>query len=108
MAHDPAVQRRELAYPCIGEVCKRTLDAPTEAAHRRALHTCLDELSAWISPSDLPTLWRQPFPLFDACHCEPHRDSDDETVWIVLSPGGDALFRAWLRSRGVDPFLCSS
>lgn len=108
MTHDPAAQRHELAYQFIGEVLQRTLDSPTEEAHRQALHTFLDELSPWISPSDLPTLLRQPFPLFDACHFEPHRDSDDETVWIVLSPGGEALFRAWLRSRGVDPFLCSA
>lgn len=108
MTYDPAAQHPDLAYQFIGEVLKRTLDAPTEEAHRHALHTFLDELSPWISPSDLPTLLRQPFPLFDACHFEPHPDGDDETVSIVLSPAGEALFRAWLSSRGVDPFLYRS
>jgi hypothetical protein len=108
MTHDPARQRHELAYQFMGEVLKRTIDAPTEEAHRHALQTFLDELSPWLSPSDLPTLLRQPFTLFDACHFEPQHDSDDETVWLARSPAGEALLRAWLRRRGVDPFLCSS
>jgi hypothetical protein len=42
MTHDPARQRHELAYQFMGEVLKRTIDAPTEEAHRHALQTFLE------------------------------------------------------------------
>ena len=52
MTHEPARQRHELASQFIGEVLKRTMDSPTEEAHRQALQTFLDEISPWLSPSD--------------------------------------------------------
>jgi hypothetical protein len=27
---------------------------------------------------------------------------------VALSPGGEVVFRAWLRQRGLDPLVCSS
>jgi hypothetical protein len=86
----------------------RTINAPTEAEHRQALQAFLEELSPWVTPADLPTLLGQPFTLLAACDFTPHDDGQDETVSVALSLEGAALFRAWLRRRGLDPFLSSS
>jgi len=97
-----------LVFQFIGDVLRRTIDAPTAAAHRQALEAFLAEISPWVSPLDLPVLVGQPFTLFDACDFTPHADGTDENVSVVLSPQGAVLLRAWLRRRGVDPVMCSS
>ena len=68
----------------------------------------MDDLTPWISPADLPTLVQQPFTLFDHLAFTPNGYSDDEDVWMALSPGGAIVFRAWLRQRELDPLVCSS
>ncbi len=97
-----------LVFEFIGDVLRRTIDAPTAAAHRQALQAFLAELSPWLSPLDLPVLVGQPFTLFEACDFTPTADGTDESVAVVLSPQGAVLLRAWLRRRGVDPIVCSS
>ena len=97
-----------LVFAFIGDVLRRTIDAPTAAAHRQALQAFLAELSPWVSPLDLPVLVGQPFTLFEACDFTPTADGTDEDVAVALSPQGAVLLRAWLRRRGVDPVLCSS
>ena len=43
----------------------------------------LEELAPWVSPTDLPTLLRQPFTLLDHLALTPH--GDDEAVSVALS-----------------------
>ena len=93
---------------CRRTLLQRTLGCPTVEAHQQALQGFLDELTPSSSPAELPTLLEQPFTLFDHLAFTPHGDGDDEDVWVALSPGGEIVFRAWLRQRGLDPLVCSS
>ena len=80
---------------------------PTVEAHQQALQGFLDDLAPWMSPAEIPTLVQQPFALFDHLAFTPRGD-EDENVVVALSPAGAAVFRAWLRQRGLDPLVCSS
>jgi hypothetical protein len=104
---DAPVPHHALVMQFIAALLQRTLGCPTVAAHQHALQGFLDDLTPWISPADLPTLVQQPFALFDHLAFTPRGD-DDEDLWIALSPGGEVVFRAWLRQRGLDPLLCRS
>jgi hypothetical protein len=97
-----------LVLQFVTDVLQRTLNCPTAAAHQQALHGFLDALTPWLRPADLPTLLAQPFTLFDHLAFTPNGVEGDEDVWVALSPGGEVLFRAWLRQRGLDPAVCSS
>jgi hypothetical protein len=59
-----------------------------------------------MNPMEIPTLLQQPFTLFDHLAFIPR--GDDEDVQVALSPGGEIVFRAWLRQRGLNPLVCSS
>jgi hypothetical protein len=107
MADAPA-PHHTLVVQCVAALLQRTLGCPTAEAHQQALHDFLDDLTPWISPADLPTLVQQPFTLCDHLAFTPNGDGDDEDVWGALSPGGEVVFRAWLRQRGLDPLACSS
>jgi hypothetical protein len=107
MADAPA-PHHVLVMHFVAALLQRTLGCPTVEAHQHALQGFLDELTPWISPAELPTLVQQPFDLFDHLAFTPNRDGDDEDVQVVLSPGGEVVFRAWLRQRGLDPLVCSS
>jgi hypothetical protein len=96
-----------LVVQFVAALLQRTLGCPTVEAHQHAWQGFLDDLTPWISPTDLPTLVRQPFALFDHLAFTPRGD-DDEDVWVALSPGGEIVFRAWLRQRGLDPLVCRS
>ena len=106
MAHAPA-PHHALVMQVVAALLQRTLDCPTVEAHQHALQGFLDALTPWITPVELPTLLAQPFTLFDDLAFTP-RDDDDQDVWVALSPGGEIVFRAWLRQRGLDPLVCSS
>jgi hypothetical protein len=106
MAADQAPSHA-LVLQFIAALLQRTLGCPTVEAHQHALQGFLDDLTPWISPAELPTLVQQPFALFDHLAFTP-RGNDDEDVWVALSPGGEVVFRAWLRQRGLDPLVCSS
>jgi hypothetical protein len=97
-----------LVMQFVAALLQRTLGCPTAEAHQQALQGFLDELTPWISPTDLPTLLGQPFTLFDHLAFTPNGDGNDEDVQVALSPGGEVVFRAWLRQRGLDPLVCSS
>ena len=96
-----------LVFQFVGVLLQRTLHCPTVEAHQHALQGFLDDLTPWLSPAELPTLLEQPFTLFDHLAFTPRGD-DDEDVSVALSPGGEVVFRAWLRQRGRDPLVCSS
>ena len=97
-----------LVVQFVAALLQRTLGCPTDEAHQHALQGFLDDLTPWISPADLPTLLAQPFTVFDHLAFTPYGDGDDEHVSVALSPGGEIVFRAWLRQRGLDPLVCSS
>ena len=96
-----------LVMQFVAALLQRTLSCHTVEAHQQALQGFLDELTPWISPAELPTLVQQPFALFDHLAFTPRGD-EDENVLVALSPGGESVFRAWLRQRGLDPLVCSS
>ena len=103
---DAQASHHTLVMQFVAALLQRTLGCPTVEAHQHALQGFLDDLTPWISAADLPTLVRQPFALFDHLAFTPR--GDDEDVWVALSPGGEIVFRAWLRQRGLDPLVCSS
>jgi hypothetical protein len=105
MAEAPA-PHHALVMQFVAALLQRTLGCPTVEAHQQALQGFLDDLTPWINPVELPTLLAQPFALFDHLAFTPR--GDDEDVWVALSPGGEIVFRAWLRQRGLDPLVCSS
>ena len=106
MADAPA-PRHAFVLQFVAALLQRTLGCPSVEAHQHALQGFLDDLTPWITPVELPTLLEQPFALFDHLAFAPRSD-DDEDVWVALSPGGEIVFRAWLRQRGLDPLVCSS
>ena len=97
-----------LVVQFVAALLQRTLGCPTIEAHQQALQGFLDDLTPWLRPADLPTLRGQPFTLFAHLAFTPNGDGDDEDVQVALSPGGEVVFRAWLRQRGLDPLVCSS
>jgi hypothetical protein len=96
-----------LVVQFVAALLQRTLGCLTDEAHQHALQSFLDDLTPWISPADLPTLLEQPFTVFDHLAFTPRGDGDED-VSVALSPGGEIVFRAWLRQRGLDPLVCSS
>ena len=106
MADAPA-PHHVLVMQFVAALLQRTLGCPTVEAHQQALQGFLDDLTPWITPVELPTLLEQPFTLFDHLTLTPRSD-DDENLLVALSPGGEIVFRAWLRQRGLDPLVCSS
>jgi hypothetical protein len=101
-------QHYTLVFQFVAALLHCILDCPTVEAQQQALQRFFDDLVPWISRADLPPLRRQPFPLFDHLAVVPHSEGPDEDVRVALSAEGQAVFRAWLRQRGLDPFLCSS
>src|SRR5256885_11101701 len=100
---EASAPHHELVIQFIAALLQRTVDCPTVEAHQQALQGFLDDLTPWISPADLPTRLRQPFPLFDALALTPN--GDDMDVRVALSMEGQVVFRAWLRQRGLDPLM---
>src|SRR5262249_22271642 len=101
------VPSHALVVQFIAALLQRTQGCPTVEAHQHALQGFLDDLTPWIPPVELPTLPEQPFTLFDHFALTPRGDGDED-VSVALSPGGEIVFRAWLRQRGLDPLVCSS
>ncbi|SRR5216683_4612993 len=105
---DTHAPHHALVMQFVAALLQRTLGCPTVEAHQHALQGFLDDLASWLSPVDLPTLLGQPFTFFDHLAFTPNGDGDDEDMTVALSPQGEAVFRAWLRQRGLDPLVCSS
>ena len=106
MAADQAPSHA-LVSPFVAALLQHILGCPTVEAHQHALQGFLDDLTPWISPMELPTFLAQPFTLFDDLAFTPRGDGDED-VSVALSPGGEVVFRAWLRQRGLDPLVCRS
>jgi hypothetical protein len=104
---DAPAPHHALVMPFVAALLQRTLGCPTVEAHQHALQGFLDELTPWISPAELPTLVQQPFALLDHLAFTPNGNGDDEHVSVALSPGGEIVFHARLRQRGLDPLMCS-
>jgi hypothetical protein len=93
----------DLAIQFVGELCKCTIDASTEEAHREALHAFCNALLPWVDPAEVP------HPPHALCTLVKEYHIDQQGIaWIILTQEDLALFRAWLRSRGGDSTLCSS
>jgi hypothetical protein len=87
----------DLAREFVGELVKCTLDAPTEEAHREALHAFYNALLPRIDPAEVP------YPPHAVCTLVKEYHIDQHGIaWAILTQEGLALFRAWLRSRGGD------
>jgi hypothetical protein len=87
----------------IAELMKKTMHLRNEEAFRAALQDFTDDLLPWVSPYDLERFPRHQFTMFESV------DMTDEAInHVVLSPECLALFRAWLRRQGVDPFMNNS
>ena len=93
MAADQAPSHA-LVFQFVAALLQRTLGCPTIEAHQHALQDFLDDLTPWITPVELPTLLEQPFTLFDHLAFTPNGDGGDEDMTVVLSPGGEIVFRA--------------
>jgi hypothetical protein len=105
---DASAPHHTLVFQFVAALLQRTLGCPTVETHQQALQGFLDDLTPWLRPADLPTLLGQPFTLFDHLAFTPNSVEGDEDVSVALSPGGEVVFRAWLRQRGLDPLVCSS
>jgi len=103
MTHVSPHPFNDLAIQFVGELFKCTIDAPTEEAHREALQAFCNSLFPWVDPADVPHPPHAVLTLLKEYHRDHHG-----IAWIVLTQEGLALFRAWLRSRGVDSTLWSS
>jgi hypothetical protein len=99
-AHSLA-QTSELATQFLAEILDLTSDCPTDDAYRAIIQTFLDALFPWIDFADLPHPPATSFTLMNTLCLR-----DDDTILSAFSPEGRALFRAWLRRRGVDPRRC--
>jgi hypothetical protein len=86
-------RRRELVVQFLAELFQQT-GAPAQQEHfQAALQTYCDSLRPWLEPQDGPSQPRAVFSVLE----EYTMDATGDNVTVVLSPEGDALFRAWLR-----------
>jgi hypothetical protein len=105
---DAHASHHPLVLQFVAALLQRTLGCPTVEAHQHAVQGFLGELTPWVLPTDLPILLGPPFTLFDRLAFTLNGTDDDEDIWVALSPGGEVVFRAWLRQRGLDPLVSSS
>ena len=98
MSRDSLPHTNELATQFLAEILDLTSDCPTDDEYRAIMQTFLDGLFPWIEMSDLP---HPPATSFTLMHtlC---LSNDGDTLVNAFSPEGLALFRAWLRRRGVE------
>ena len=76
------------------------MDITDEAAYQRALQCFIDTLEPWMHRGDCP----DPCPAFTV-FSRIEIDDETETLSVVFTPEGRALFRAWLRRQGIDPTI---
>jgi hypothetical protein len=87
----------ELMLEFMAELMTVTHGATTDAAFQRALQGYVEELRPWLHEQDAPKTPRPAFSLFTSCEMT----EDGEMVNVVLSPEGEAVFRAWVRRQAV-------
>ena len=86
-------RRRELVVQFLAELLQRTGTPTHQEDFQAALQAYCDSLRPWLEPKDGPPQPRAVFSLLE----EYAMDATGENVTVVLSPGGEAFFRAWLR-----------
>jgi hypothetical protein len=96
------MEGNDLALQFLADLYRRT-DIPDERAFQQALQAFADELIPWINPGDLPTIPREICFLFERMEV-----TEEDITSVTLTPEGVALFRAWLRRRGLDPLRGTS
>ena len=87
----------ELALEFVVELMQVTQGASTATAFQQALQGYVDELRPWLQEREVPHTARGTFSLFVPCE---DRESDD-VLSVHFTPGGEALFRAWVRRQAV-------
>jgi hypothetical protein len=87
----------DLVLEFMAELMTVTHGATTDTAFQRALQGYVEELRPWLNEQDAPRTPRPVFSLFTSCEVT----EDGETVNVVLSPEGEAVFRAWVRRQAV-------
>ena len=96
---NPAAEarRRELIVQFLAELFQHT-GLSTEQKHfHAALQAYCDSLRPWLEPHDGPSQPRAVFSVLE----EYTVDATGENITVVLSPEGEALFRAWLRRNRI-------
>jgi hypothetical protein len=87
----------DLVLEFMAELMTVTQGATTDTAFQRALQGYVEELRPWLNEQDTPSTPRPAFSLFTSCEVT----EDGETINVVLSPEGEAVFRAWVRRQAV-------
>lgn len=87
----------DLVLEFMAELMTVTQGATTDTAFQRALQGYVEELRPWLTEQDAPSTPRPAFSLFTSCEVTEH----GETVNVMLSPEGEAVFRAWVRRQAV-------
>ena len=87
----------ELVLEFMAELMTVTQGATTDPAFQRALQGYVEALRPWLHEQDAPRTPRPAFSLFTSCEVT----ENGETVNVVLSPEGEAIFRAWVRRQAV-------
>jgi hypothetical protein len=87
----------DLVLEFMAELMTVTQGATTDTAFQRALQGYVEELRPWLNEQDAPRAPRPVFSLFTSCEVT----EKGETVNVVLSPEGEAVFRAWVRRQAV-------
>jgi hypothetical protein len=96
--------QREFIY----HVLKKTVRSPGTKAYLYRMHMWIGSLEPYLDNEGRRILDNATFTIFDELYFIPNGNGDDEEVYVALSPEAAALFRAWLRRRGLDPMHCSS
>jgi hypothetical protein len=82
----------------MAELMTVTQGATTDTAFQRALQGYVEELrSCQLNEQDAPSTPRPAFSLFTSCEVT----KNGETANVVLSPEGEAVFRAWVCRQAV-------
>jgi hypothetical protein len=87
----------ELMLEFMAELMTVTQGATTDTALQRALQDYVEELRPWLNAQDAPSTPRPAFSLFTSCEMT----EGGEMINVVLSPEGEAVFRAWVRRQAV-------
>ena len=98
-------QYENLQREFIMHLLKQTRRSPATEVYLYLMQTFIDSLARYLDPPDSALLIREPFTMFDELCFIPNGHGDDEDVYVSLSPQGNVIFRAWLRRRGIDPYV---
>ena len=89
----------DLALEFVVELMQVTQGASSPTTFQQALQGYVDELRPWLQHREVPHTARGTFSLLVPCE---DGESDDD-LSVHFTPGGEALFRAWIRRQAVVP-----